>query len=46
MHPGKRQLGHGKVSFRSLQKNKVQLRTRFARSNLWMVRQKLVALQA
>ena len=42
----KRHFGHGKVSFRSLQKNEVQLRTLFALSNLWMACQNLVALQA
>ena len=42
----KRQFGHLKVRYRGLEKNKAQLHTLFALSNLWMVRGKLMAQQA
>jgi transposase, IS5 family len=38
----KRQFGHVKVRYRGLAKNTAQLRTLFALSNLWMVRQTLL----
>ena len=40
----KRQFGHVKVRYRGLKKNTAQLRTLFALSNLWMVREKLLIL--
>ena len=40
----KRQFGHVKVRYRGLKKNTAQLKTLFALSNLWMVRQKVQAL--
>ena len=42
----KRQFGHAKVRYRGLKKNTEQLHTLFALSNLWMVRHKLMAVQA
>ena len=39
----KRQFGHVKVRYRGLGKNTVQLKVLFALSNLWMVRQTLMA---
>ncbi|EMD5194660.1 transposase, partial [Pseudomonas aeruginosa] len=42
----KRQFGHVKVRYRGLKKNTAQLHTLFALSNLWMVRHKLMAVQA
>ena len=42
----KRQFGHAKVRYRGLKKNTAQLFTLFALSNLWMVRCKLLAMQA
>ncbi|WP_240636189.1 transposase, partial [Caldimonas tepidiphila] len=42
----KRQFGHVKVRYRGLKKNTAQLYTLFALSNLWMVRGKLLDLQA
>ena len=42
----KRQFGHVKVRYRGLKKNTAQLVTLFALSNLWMVRGKLMDLQA
>lgn len=39
----KRQFGHVKVRYRGLKKNTAQLHTLFA---LWMVRRKLMAVQA
>lgn len=42
----KRQFGHTKVRYRGLKKNTAQLFTLFALSNLWMVRGKLMAVQA
>ncbi|SIR51572.1 Transposase DDE domain-containing protein [Pseudacidovorax sp. RU35E] len=39
----KRQFGHVKVRYRGLAKNTVQLKVLFALSNLWMVRQTLMA---
>ncbi len=44
-HPfrvSKRQFGHVKVRYRGLAKNTAQLHTRFALSNLWMVRRTLL----
>ena len=41
----KRQLGCAKVRYRGLKKNTAQLVTRFAFSNLWMARGKLLAMQ-
>ena len=41
----KRQLGCAKVRYRGLKKNTAQLVTRFALSNLWMARSKLLAMQ-
>ena len=40
----KRQFGHVKVRYRGLAKNTAQLKTLFALSNLWMVREKLRVL--
>ena len=40
----KRQFGHVKVRYRGLKKNTAQLKTLFALSNLWMVRNKVQAL--
>lgn len=40
----KRQFGHVKVRYRRLAKNTEQLKTLFALSNLWMVREKLRVL--
>jgi IS5 family transposase len=40
----KRQFGHVKVRYRGLAKNTAQLKTLFALSNLWMVREKLLVL--
>ncbi len=42
----KRQFGHVKVRYRGLKKNTAQLHTLFALSNLWMVRHKLMVVQA
>lgn len=42
----KRQFGHLKVRYRGIKKNRAQLFTLFALSNLWMVRGKLLAMQA
>ena len=42
----KRQFGYAKVRYRGLKKNTAQLVTLFALSNLWMVRIKLLAMQA
>ena len=42
----KRQFGHVKVRYRGLKKNTARLVTLFALSNLWMVRSKLVNMQA
>jgi IS5 family transposase len=42
----KRQFGHVKVRYRGLRKNTTQLVTLFALSNLWMVRGKLLSVQA
>jgi IS5 family transposase len=42
----KRQFGFVKVRYRGLKKNTAQLVTLFALSNLWMVRRKLMAVQA
>ena len=42
----KRQFGHVKVRYCGLKKNTAQLHTLFALSNLWMVRHKLIAVQA
>ena len=38
----KRQFGHIKVRYRALAKNTAQLITLFARSNIWMVRGRLM----
>jgi IS5 family transposase len=38
----KRQFGHVKVRYRGLVKNKAQLHTLFALSNLWMARHRLL----
>ena len=40
----KRQFGHVKVRYRGLKKNTAQLKTLFALSNLWMVRNKVGSL--
>jgi IS5 family transposase len=40
----KRQFGHVKVRYRGLKKNTAQLKTLFALSNLWMVRNKVWSL--
>lgn len=42
----KRQFGYTKVRYRGLKKNTAQLVTLFALSNLWMVRGKLLGMQA
>ena len=42
----KRQFGFAKVRYRSLKKNTLQIKTLFALSNSWMVRHKLMAVQA
>ena len=42
----KRQFGFVKVRYRGLKKNTAQLFTLFALSNLWMVRSKLMGVQA
>jgi IS5 family transposase len=42
----KRQFGYVKVRYRGLKKNTAQLVTLFALSNLWMMRGKLMAVQA
>ena len=42
----KRQFGFVKVRYRGLKKNTQQLFTLFALSNLWMVRGKLMQMQA
>ena len=42
----KRQFGFVKVRYRGLKKNTQQLFTLFALSNLWMVRAKLMQMQA
>ena len=42
----KRQFGFAKVRYRGLKKNTLQIKTLFALSNLWMVRHKLMAVQA
>ena len=41
----KLQFGYTKVRYRGLAKNTAQLKTLFALSNLWMARQKLMALR-
>ena len=41
----KRQFGYMKVRYRGLKKNTLQLKTLFALSNLWMAREKLLAMQ-
>ena len=41
----KRQFGFVKVRYRGLKKNTLQLKTRFALSNLWMTRHQLLAAQ-
>ena len=41
----KRQFGYGKVRYRGLKKNTLQLKTLFALSNLWMVRHTLMRAQ-
>ena len=41
----KRQFGYTKVRDRGLKKNKLQCKTLFALSNLWMVRHQLLAAQ-
>ena len=40
----KRQFGHVKVRYRGLTKNTAQLKTLFALSNLWMVRERMRVL--
>ena len=42
----KRQFAYTKVRYRGLKKNTAQLVTLFALSNLWMVRGKLLGIQA
>jgi len=42
----KRQFGFTKVRYRGLKKNTLQTKTLFALSNLWMVRHKLMGVQA
>ena len=42
----KRQFGFAKVRYRDLKKNTLQIKTLFALSNFWMVRHKLMAVQA
>ena len=42
----KRQFGFVKVRYRGLKKNTAQIITLFALSNLWMVRSKLMGVQA
>lgn len=42
----KRQFGFGRVRYRGLKKNTLQLKTLFALFNLWMVRGKLTGAQA
>lgn len=42
----KRQFGYCKVRYRGIKKNTAQLTTLFALANLWMMRHKLLALQA
>ncbi len=42
----KRQFGHMKVRYRGLLKNTARMKTLFALSSLWMVRLKLMALDA
>ena len=42
----KRQFGYVKVRYRGLKKNTAQLVTLFALSNLWMVRSKLMGIEA
>ena len=46
LHTIKRQFGYTKVRYRGLKKNTLQLKTLFALSNLWMVRQQLLAAKA
>ena len=41
----KRQFGYGKVRYRGLKKNTLQLTTLFALSNLWMARHQLLKAQ-
>ena len=41
----KRQFGFVKIRYRGLKKNTLQLKTLFARSNLWMARHQLMAAQ-
>ena len=48
-HPfrvAKRQFGYVKVPYRGWKKNRLQLKTLFALSNLWMARHRLMAAQA
>ena len=42
----KQQFGYVKVRYRGLKKNTAQIITLFALSNLWMVRQQLLAAKA
>jgi IS5 family transposase len=42
----KPQFGFTKVRYRGLKKNTLQIKTLFALSNLWMVRHKLLGVQA
>ncbi|AUI96813.1 hypothetical protein BVV19_03195 [Xanthomonas oryzae pv. oryzae] len=39
----KQQFGHGKVRYRGLRKNTLQLQVMFALANLWLVRKRLLA---
>ena len=41
----KRQFGYVKVRYRGLKKNKLQLKTLFGLSNLWMARHQLMTAQ-
>ena len=41
----RRQFGFVKVRYRGMKKNTAQLKTLFALSNLWMARNKLMALE-
>jgi IS5 family transposase len=42
----KRQFGYIKTRYRGLKKNAAQIATLFALSNLWMARQRLMAVRA
>jgi len=42
----KRQFGFVKVRYKGLAKNAAQIATLFALSNVWMARQRLMAVQA